>query len=256
MTGARILRVLKRDVFGLVELLDGPDGRVVRRVAKGSGVPLSGWLARRLAARERRALAALEGMPAVPGLVEDPSLAALPDDDGRVPRPSEVTLRTWLDGAPLSEAAALPRDFFDLLDELAFDLHRRGVCHNDLHKEPNVLVRADGRPALIDFQLASVHRRRGRSFTARGGEDLRHLQKHRRRYTRDGRGPSEAAVGAGHGRERGAVAAAWLRWGKPVYLFLTRRVLRTRDGEARRPSAGPWPEWTEPLGLGEGEPRR
>lgn len=248
MTGARILRVLKRDVFGLVELVEGPGGLVVRRLARGSAVPLSGWLARRLMERERRVLAALEGMAAVPGAVDDPLLLCLPDSDGRTPRPGEVLLRTWLEGEPLHRAEVLPRDFFDLLDDLTFELHRRGVCHNDLHKEPNVLVQANGRPALIDFQLASVHRRRGRSFEARAGEDLRHLQKHRRRYTRDGRGPAEAGVGAGHGRRRGAVAAAWRRFGKPVYVLVTRRLLRTRDGEERRPSTGPWPEWSEPLG--------
>ena len=250
MTEARILRVLKRAVFGLVELLEGPNGLVVRRLARGSRVPLSGWLARRLMERERRALRALEGMAAVPGALEDPLLGCLPDADGRTPRPQEVLLRTWLEGEPLHRAEVLPRDFFDLLDDLTFELHGRGVCHNDLHKEPNVLVQADGRPALIDFQLASVHRRRGRTFEARTGEDLRHLQKHRRRYTRDGRGREEAGVGAGHGRRRGFVAAAWRRFGKPVYVLITRRLLRTRDGEERRPSSGPWPEWSEPLGPG------
>jgi hypothetical protein len=33
-----------------------------------------------------------------------------------------------------------------------------------------------------------------------------------------------------------------------VYEFVTRRLLRTRDGEARRATSGPWPEWTAPLG--------
>ena len=41
---------------------------------------------------------------------------------------------------------------------------------------------------------------------------------------------------------------AWRRFGKPVYVLVTRRLLRTRDGEERRPSSGPWPEWSEPLG--------
>ena len=39
-------------------------------------------------------------------------------------------------------------------------LHRLGVAHNDLAKEPNWLV-AGGRPFLIDFQLAKVSPRRG-----------------------------------------------------------------------------------------------
>lgn len=250
MDRGRILRELKRDVFGTVELLEGGGDPVVRRVARGSRVPLSAWLARRLLARERRVLTALAGQDGVPQEIDDPGLTSLPDLDGRVPRPREVLLRTWLAGEPLHRATHLPRDFFDLLDGLALELHARGVCHNDLHKEPNVLVRQDGRPGLIDFQLSSIHRRRGRRFRARASEDLRHLQKHRRRYTRDGRGPAEAAIGAGHGRRRGWVARTWRRFGKPVYLFVTRRLLRTRDGEERRPSTGPWPEWVDPLGPG------
>jgi hypothetical protein len=250
--GARIIRELKRDVFGTVELLEGPGGPVVhpvvRRVARGSALPGSGWIARRLLGRERRALRALAGQPGVPQEVEDPALARLPARDGRVPRPAQVLLRSWLEGLPLHLATHLPLDYFDLLDALTLELHRAGVCHNDLHKEQNILVGADGRPALIDFQLASVHRKRGRAWRGRCSEDLRHLQKHRRRYTRDGRGPSEAALGLGAGRTRGPVAAAWRRFGKPLYLIVTRRLLRTRDGELRRPSSGPWPEWTEPLG--------
>lgn len=248
MGDARILRELKRDVFGTVELCE-TDGRcLVRRVASGGRAPGSGWLARRLLARERRALKVLDGLDGVPRVVEAPELLELPDARGRVPREREVLARTWIAGEPLHLARRLPRDFFDLLDGLALELHGRGVCHNDLHKEPNVVVREDGRPALIDFQLASVHARRGRGFHGRCSEDLRHLQKHRRRYTRDGRGPSEAGIGAGHGRRRGVLARAWRRVGKPVYVLVTRRVLRTRDGEERRPSSGPWPEWTEPVG--------
>lgn len=248
MTGVRIIRELKRDVFGTVELLEGPGGRAVRRVASGSRVPGSGWIARRLLARERRALRTLAGQRGVPQELESGDLSALPDGRGREPRPAEVLLRSWLAGQPLHLATQLPRDYFDLLDALTLEVHRTGVCHNDLHKEQNILVGEDGRPALIDFQLASVHGSRGRSWTTRSSEDLRHLQKHRRRYTRDGRGPSEAALGLGAGRTRGPLAAAWRRWGKPVYVFVTRRVLRTRDGEERRPSSGPWPEWTDPLG--------
>ncbi len=157
-------------------------------------------------------------------------------------------LRTWLEGEPLHRATVLPRDFFDLLDALVVEVHGRGVCHNDLHKEPNVIVLEDGRPALIDFQLASVHRRADRRMRVRCGEDLRHLEKHRRRYTRAGRGPAGESRGLGHGRRRGALAAAWRRLGKPLYNFVTRRLLGTRDGEERRPSSGPWPRWSEPLG--------
>ena len=106
-----------------------------------------------------------------------------------------------------------------------------------------------GYPALIDFQLASIHRAGSRIHRTRCADDLRHLQKHRRRYTRDGRGPADVVrEGRGHGVRRSLLARSWRRLGKPAYNALTRGLLGTRDGEERRPSSGPWPEWTEPLG--------
>ena len=115
-----------------------------------------------------------------------------------------------------------------------------------------------GRPALIDFQLASVHLRWGRLFRSRVQDDLRHLQKHRRRYTRDGRGPAGEPEQRGefHGLPRTGTSALWRRTGKPLYLFVTRRLLRTRDGEERRPSSGPWPEWRSEEHTSELQSRR
>lgn len=211
-------------------------------------------MARALLRRERRALEALarDGarLDGVPRVARDEAAERLASPDGRAPRAKEVLLRTWIEGRPLHLAEELPEDFFDHLEALAQALHARGVCHNDLHKEQNVLVGADGFPHLIDFQLASVHVRRGRVFASRARDDLRHLQKHRRRYTRDGRGPAAADErhGAGRGLRRSFLARTWRRWGKPLYELVTRRLLRTRDGEERRPSSGPWPRWTPARG--------
>lgn len=226
------VRVLKRDGLGRVELIGG-EPPVVRRVAVGGRVPGSGLVARLLARRERRALEHLAGVEGVPQLV-----AAA----------GSILERTYLAGAPLHRAEALPRDFFEHLAELVRALHARGVCHNDLHKEQNVMVLQDGRPGVIDFQLASVHRRGdGRVFVARCRDDLRHVEKHRLRYERRGR-PKRADERASVALpRRSPVAALWRRTGKPLYNFVTRRLLRTRDGEERRPSSGPWPEWRPPL---------
>jgi serine/threonine protein kinase len=220
----RTLCELKHDVFGRVECIEGPTGdtrRRVRRVASGNGWPLTRLVARVLLRRERRALAALAGCPGVPSLVADATR-----------RPGEL-LRTYLDGEPLWSASRLPRDFFDRLRELVARLHALGVCHNDLHKENNILVGADGVPCLIDFQLASVHRHRGRLFARRCAADLRHVEKHRCRYDSEGR---EALP-----RPRG-VAPALLRWFyKPIYNCLVRRCCCGHRGEQRRPREGPWP---------------
>jgi len=228
--------ILKEDSLGRVLRLRAEGSDRILREACGSWVPFTGWVARFLCRRERRALLKLEGLAGVPHLD--------PEDSGS----GRELLRNHLPGAPLSHTIFLPRDYFDHLDALVEKVHARGVCHNDLHKEQNILVLPDGRPALLDFQLASVHTGLGRAFESRCEEDLRHLQKHRRRYTRDGRGSSEQSRGKGHGLKRRPLSLVWRRTGKPLYNFVTRRVLHTRDGEQRRPSSGPWPAWQEPLG--------
>lgn len=245
MSAPQVVQELKRDALGRVELVEGPEGRAVRRLALGGRLPFSGMVARALLRRERRALARLAGLKGVPQPVENEAWARLPTDVGLVPRASEVLLRSWLAGEPLWAATELPRDFFERLEDLVGALHARGVCHNDLHKEANVLVGEDGRPCVIDFQLASVHQARGRTFRVRAAEDLRHVRKHRRHY--------ELALGATsvtqlEKRRASVLAAAWMRLGKPVYNLLFRRVLRWRDDEGRRGEDGPWPVWVEAVG--------
>jgi serine/threonine protein kinase len=232
-----LIETLKHDVFGRVELVRGPEGLLVRRVARAGLLDPRAILARALLARERRALQALRGMPGVPQLsVADRGLA-------------HELLRTHLAGAPLHRATQLPLDYFEHLDVLVQALHARGVCHNDLHKEPNILVGEDGRPALVDFQLSSVHTRQDRSFRVRVSEDLRHAEKHRARYVSLGGAPQEVrTAGAGVGRQRSALAKWWRRLGKPVWDFVRGSLLRTREKEGGRPSHGPWPAWTPPLG--------
>jgi serine/threonine protein kinase len=156
--------------------------------------------------------------------------------------PDEL-LRSWIGGHPLHETPTLPRDFFDRLRELVEAIHGRGVCHNDLHKEQNVLVDERGFPALVDFQLASVHERRNRRYRVRCAEDLRHVEKTRRRYARRG----AKSPPAGPRPRRSALAWTWRRIGKPIYNVAV-GALGGRDREPRRPSSGPWPEWTEPVG--------
>jgi hypothetical protein len=238
-------QLLKRDAFGRVELVERAGLRIVRRVACGGGAPLSRVVARALLRRERKALLALEPLDGVPRLVE------------RTPSP-EVLERTHLDGEPLHRVRELRVDFFERLEELVRALHARGVAHNDLHKEQNIIVRPDGAPGLIDFQLASVHGRSSSTLARRALDDLRHVAKHRRRYLRFARVADPAVAPARElldapprAPKRKGVALVWRRTGKPLYNFLTRRVLGRRDGEERRETAGEWPVWA-PAGA----PRR
>jgi predicted Ser/Thr protein kinase len=247
-----VVRVLKRDALGWVELVEREGQLYVRRVACGGRLPLSRSLARFLLARERRALEALQGLAGVPRLEHGADLAALPLEPG-APR-GAVLVRSFVAGEPLHRAEALPEDFFERLAELVGELHRRGVCHNDLHKEQNVVVGADGYPHLIDFQLASCHAGRGRLFASRAHDDLRHVAKHRRRYLRAGRGPQPGEPAR---PPRTALAALWRRGVKPLYEMVIRAVPAWRDGEERRASAGPWPRRTAAVGprraAGEGD---
>ncbi len=48
--------------------------------------------------------------------------------------------------------------------------------------------------------------------------------------------------------KRKGIPLVWMKTGKPLYEFVTRKILRTRDGEEMRPSTGPWPEWGAAVG--------
>lgn len=242
MEAPQAVRILKRDAFGRVERLEGSFGVVVRRVACGSSVVGSRTVARFLLRKERRALLHLDGQSAVPSVLEcSDAVGAVSPGEG-APDPREVLVRSWIEAVPLWKTETLPRDYFDRLEALVRELHDRGVCHNDLHKEPNILVCPDGSPALVDFQLASVHPTGGRRFRVRVAEDLRHVAKHRARYVR---AMEEGGVhpGAGAGRHASLVARAWMRAGKPVYNRLTGRFGSFDGDEPRRPREGPWPTW-------------
>ena len=202
---------MKKDLFGIIELREHHAGQSIRRDA-GEAAPSLRWLARRLLAREARALAALEGQRGFPHLISV----------------SKTVLdREHLAGVPMQ--VGKPRDpaYFRAAAKLIRRMHRLGVVHNDLAKEPNFLVTPEGRPAVIDFQLAWHAPRRGRVFRVLAREDLRHLLKHKRTYC-----PGELTA-----RERRILdtpsvpARIWMRTGKPLYLFVTRRVLGWRDRE-------------------------
>jgi tRNA A-37 threonylcarbamoyl transferase component Bud32 len=139
----------------------------------------------------------------------------------------DTLTRSWIDGAPMH--VARPRDpaYFRNALRLLRQLHAANVLHNDLAKETNWLVTPDGRPALVDFQLATVLRRRGALARARGHDDLRHLLKHKRTYL-----PDRLTAREKHVLARPSLPSRiWMSTGKKVYLFVTRRILRWRDRE-------------------------
>jgi RIO-like serine/threonine protein kinase len=90
--------------------------------------------------REYRQLKRAEGIPGVPRILARPA--------------PNVYLREYIEGVALPFAPDPPLAFFRQLQETVRQLHERGIVHNDLHKQANVIVKPDGTPGLLDFQLA------------------------------------------------------------------------------------------------------
>lgn len=208
---------LKADLFGTIDRGYCSQGACVRRDTRQA----RWWcrpLAYVLARREARSLQRLE--------------RSLPDLAGKAfPRllswEHGVLLRSWIAGQPLQLAPPQDVNFFDQARSLLSRCHRAGVTHNDLAKEPNVLVREDGQPALLDWQLGRVARRRSAYFRMLGREDLRHLMKHKRHYQAPSLRPRELALLA----KPSLPSRLWRRLGKPVYHGITRGLLGWSDRE-------------------------
>ena len=118
-------------------------------------------------------------------------------------------------------------DYFKAAFALLRRLHAGDVVHNDLAKEPNLLVSPGGEPGLIDFQLAWHAPRRGRLFRALGYDDLRHLLKHKRTYCPERLTSRERQIL----QNPSTASRLWMRIVKPPYLFITRSLLGWSDRE-------------------------
>ncbi|MEW6665196.1 MAG: RIO1 family regulatory kinase/ATPase [Thermodesulfobacteriota bacterium] len=97
--------------------------------------------------REQKAYRKLKGLKGVPALLRV--------IDGR------ALVLQRVDGESLENLEArrrLPKSFFDELEALVREVHRRGLVHCDLKRAPNILVGRDGKPYILDWS-ASVSRR-------------------------------------------------------------------------------------------------
>lgn len=204
-------KLLKKDIFGASYIVGTAAGPVVRRDASDAAIAVR-WLARRLLAREARALLALAGTNGVPRLV---SVNA------------NMLEREYLAGAPMQDGQPRHVSYFHEAASILRTFHRLGVVHNDLAKEPNLLVTKDGKPAIIDFQLAGCFRSRGRLFRVLAREDIRHLLKHKRTYCTDKLTSREKQILA----QPAVISRIFMSTIKPVYLFITRKILRWKDRE-------------------------
>lgn len=204
-------KLLKRDLFGEIRLISADGDTIVVRNTRCAPW-WTRWIARHLLRREARALAALDGIDGVPTLLD---------------AQRDELRRSYIDGAPLHVVKTRDAAWFAAAARLLRQLHGAGVSHNDLAKEPNLLVRSNGEPGIIDFQLAWHTRIRSRLFRIAAYEDIRHLLKHKRSYRPDLLTERERRILANPSPAsrlfRGTV--------KPLYLFVTRRVLGWADRE-------------------------
>lgn len=208
---------LKADLFGTIDRGYCSQGACVRRDTRQA----RWWcrpLARALAKREARALQRLE--------------QALPEQAGKAfarlySWEHGVLLRSWMEGQALQLAPQQNALFFDQARALLAQCHRAGVTHNDLAKEPNLLVRENGQPGLLDWQLGRVVRRRSAYFRMLGREDLRHLLKHKRHYQASSLRPRELQILA----TPSLPSRLWRKLGKPVYHGITRGIFGWSDRE-------------------------
>ena len=205
---------LKSDLFGIVTRVARPDANdswVVERDTRAA----RWWarpLAHHLATREANALRTLTGIPGVPRFE---SFAR------------GVLVRSWTDGDPMQRARPRDPQYFSEALALLRHVHRAGVAHNDLAKEPNWLVTSAGHPALVDFQLALVSHRRSKLFRTLARDDIRHLLKHKRSYCPERLTQRERHILA----TPSLLARIWMSTGKKLYLFVTRRLFGWADRE-------------------------
>lgn len=203
--------LLKKDLFGEIWKVTESGEVAILRDTRPARWWLQ-WLARVLLRREARALAALTDIEGIPQIVRNGH---------------HTLLRTFIPGKPLFEVRPDSAAYFKAAAKLLRRVHRAGVAHNDLAKEPNVLVRDDMSPAYIDFQLAWYRRNRGRLFRTAAREDIRHLLKHKRTYRPDLLTARERAILD----SPSSPSRAWMFLVKPVYLVITRKILGWSDRE-------------------------
>lgn len=212
----RSVTVLKSDHFSTIERgywrsETGEVEAVLRRIDRAPW-----WtrpIARNFLKREARALEQIDGAGIGPKL-----LASAPD----------FLVRAWISGLPMH--LARPENdvaYFHEAKRRLIAMHRAGVVHNDLAKEPNWLRDAEGKPRVTDFQLATRHARRGLPFRIAAHEDLRHLLKHKRKYCPAALMPAERRLLA----RKSWANRFWMATGKQVYNFVTRRILGYMDRE-------------------------
>ena len=137
-----LIKVFKHDFFAATGWYEGGDRQVVLKIGRREGflgLPL-GWIGRLLVRHEAdlfRRTADLEGVPELIGVWQGLGL-----------------VHDFVPGRALWKGHRVDHAFFARLQAMIEAMHRRGMAYVDLEKPQNVLAGDDGRPYLIDFQIA------------------------------------------------------------------------------------------------------
>lgn len=149
--GCRLRRVtvFKHDSWAATALYYGEGHRVVCKFNRREpifGLPMS-WLGRALARREAKFLKLLADEPNVPAGCGSVRV------NGR--KSPTAVAHEFVPGQPLRIQDEVRPEFFQELERVVRELHRRRIAYVDLHKRENILVGEDGWPHLIDFQISA-----------------------------------------------------------------------------------------------------
>lgn len=177
----RLVTTFKHSFMSAVGLYrSGPDRVVLKRYREESlmGLPTR-WAGRLMADYEAAVLRQVHDLNGIPRLIERRGPTGL--------------VREFVPGDHLTRRTRVGDEFFPQLVDLLREIHRRGLAYVDLEKPANILVGGDGRPYLIDLQIAFYvpERMLGRTALVRWfGEllqrsDLYHVRKHWRRVRPD-----------------------------------------------------------------------
>ncbi len=177
----RLVETFKHTFVTAVGVYEREGERVVLKCYRKAplfGIPMA-WAGRLMAAHEAAVMRQVEDIEGVPRF------------RGRYD--SASTVRDYVPGAPLRRDSKVGEEFFPGLFRLLRELHARGLAYVDLEKAANILVGDDGRPYLVDFQLAFrlPGKFLGRTRLARAlrhllqQADLYHARKHFRRVMRE-----------------------------------------------------------------------
>ncbi|MFQ5429138.1 MAG: hypothetical protein ACE5E1_02410 [Phycisphaerae bacterium] len=220
------MQTFKHDFFAATGLYAGGGNRVVLKVGRQArcfGLPL-GWVGRFLMKHEVRLFRHARSIDGVPELLGTWGETGL--------------LHAYVEGRPLAKGDKLDDDFFPRLSAMLDRIHALDMAYVDLEKRENILLGADGRPHLIDFQI-SWHLRPehgGRTWPARRilrilqAADRYHLLKHWRRARPDQMSPQRIA--------ESYRAPFWIAWHRAVFRPVTRLRRQVLVWLGARRSAG------------------